>query len=173
MTRIPELRGSLALPRIEVFAAQPVLVRHASLTMAEIGSKGPGLLGEVLDGMAARSITEAGPAFFRYDLIDMAGQMGMAFGAQVAPGTPGFGEVQAEVLPAGRYLTALHRGHPDELYDCMMMIVAWVKGRGVAWDVEETEAGDRFAARLEFYRSDPATVPMADWETEIRVKLAG
>jgi hypothetical protein len=172
MTDIPALHGSLVLPRIEAFAAQPVLVRHARLTMAEIDSLGPALLGEVLDGLAARGIAEAGPAFFRYDLINMAGQMGMAFGVQVPTGTEGFGEVRAEVLPAGRYLTALHRGHPDELYDCMMMIVAWAKGRGVVWEVEETAAGDRFAARLEFYRSDPATVPMSDWETEIRVKLA-
>jgi hypothetical protein len=33
--------------------------------------------------------------------------------------------------------------------------------------------GERFAARLEFYRSDPQTVPMNDWETEIRIKVAG
>jgi hypothetical protein len=173
MTDIPALHGSLVLPRIEAFAAQPVLVRHARLTMAEIDSLGPALLGEVLDGLAARGIAEAGPAFFRYDLINMAGQMGMAFGVQVPPGTEGFGEVRAEVLPAGRYLTALHRGHPDELYDCMMMIVPWAKGRRIRWDSEMIGVGERFAARLEFYRSDPQTVPMNDWETEIRIKVAG
>jgi hypothetical protein len=67
-------------------------------------------------------------------------------------------------------VTMLHRGHSDELYDCMIMLVAWAEVRGLKWDSIKKDDGEHFAARLEFYRTDPA-VERDAWETEIRIKL--
>lgn len=172
MTSIPVLNGSLTLPRIRHFPAQPVLVRHADLPMAEIDSEGPAILKDVLSQLAANGVAETGPAFFRYDVVDMEGTMSMSFGTQVAEGTRDQGDIRAETLPAGRYVTLTHQGHPDELYDVTVMLMAWAKVRGVHWDVEETSAGDRFAARLEFFHNGPEDPPES-WATEIRIRLRG
>ena len=170
MTAYPHLAGSLTLPRIVTHAAQPVLVRHAVLGMDALDSAGPAALDAVEAWMAGQGIAPTGPGFFRYDLINMAGQMGMAFGYPVAPGTMGDGDIRAETLPAGRYISVLHHGHPDELYDATIMLIEWSKVRHVDWDVEETPAGDRFAARLELFNHAEGE-PSDDWVTEIRIRL--
>lgn len=170
MTGIPDLKGSVTLPRVRYFPAQPVLVRHADMPMAEIDSEGPAILRDVLTHIATNGIAETGPAFFRYDVVDMGGTMSMSFGAQVAEGTAGKGDIRLETLPAGRYVTVTHRGHPAELYDVTVMLMAWAKMRGVQWDVTETPEGDRFAARLEFYQNGPDDPP-ENWTTEIRIRL--
>ena len=165
-----DLKGRITLPRIATFPAQPVLVRRADLTMANLDSRGGEILGDVLGTLAAHGIAETGPGFFRYDVVDMAGTMQMAFGAQVSPGTPAPPGLEAETLPAGHHITLTHHGHPDELYDVTVMLMAWAKTRGHRWDSEITAAGERFAARLEFHHDGPPTPP-DDWTTEIRIRL--
>jgi effector-binding domain-containing protein len=170
MTAYPNLQGSLTLPRIVTHAAQPVLVRHAAISMDQLDTAGPAALDAVANWMAAQGIAPTGPGFFRYDLINMAGRMGMAFGYPVAPGAGGKGDIVAETLPAGRYVSVLHHGHPDELYDATIMLIEWAKVRQVDWDVEETAAGARFAARLELFNQADGD-PSDDWLTEIRIRL--
>jgi hypothetical protein len=166
-----DLKGWFTLPRIAEYPAQPVLLRRADLTMATLDSRGGEILGEVLGTLAAHAVHETGPAFFRYDVIDMEGTMQMSFGAQVAPGTTAPKGLVADMLPAGRYITLTHHGHPDELYDVTVMLMLWAKVRGHIWDMEETPQGDRFVARMEFYHNGPETPP-DDWTTEIRIRLA-
>jgi effector-binding domain-containing protein len=170
MTDLPTLKGTLTLPRLATLPSQAVLVLRADMAMTDIDSKGPALLDRVLTHLQLEGIAETGPAFFRYDVIDMVGTMSMSFGAQVPPGTAGAGDIVADILPAGRYVSVLHNGHPDELYDATIMLIEWAKVRGVQWDVEETAEGDRFAARMEFYHDGPE-VPKDQWTTEIRIRL--
>lgn len=166
-----DLKGRITLPRRADFPAQAVLLRRADLTMATLDSQGGRILGEVLETLARHGIAETGPAFFRYDVIDMEGTMQMSFGAQVAPGTPTPPGLEADTLPAGCYITLTHHGHPDELYDVMVMLNLWAPARGHLWDMKPTPEGDRFAARLEFYH-DGRETPPDDWTTEVRVRLA-
>ena len=166
-----DLKGRITLPRRADFPAQAVLLRRADLTMATLDSQGGLILGEVLATLARHGIAETGPAFFRYDVIDMAGTMQMSFGAQVAPGTPTPPGLIADILPAGSYFTLTHHGHPDELYDVMVMLNSWAETRGHVWDMQPTPQGDRFAARLEFYHNGPET-PLDGWTTEVRIRLA-
>jgi hypothetical protein len=170
MMPVRDLSGRITLPRVAVFPAQPVLLRRADLTMATLDSEGAAILGEVLHSLSRHGIAETGPAFFRYDVIDMEGTMRMSFGAQVAPGTPVPPGLEADTLPAGRYITLTHHGHPDELYDVMVMLNLWAPVRGHVWDMEPIPEGDRFAARLEFYHDGSDTPPEA-WTTEVRVRL--
>lgn len=166
-----DLKGWFTLPRIAEFPAQPVLLRRADLTMANLDSRGGKVLGEVLGTLAAHGICETGPAFFRYDVVDMEGVMQMSLGAQVAPGTAVPKGLIDDLLPAGRYITLTHHGPPDELYDVTVMLMLWAKVRGHIWDMEETPQGECFAARMEFYHNGPETPP-DDWTTEIRIRLA-
>lgn len=171
MTAYPNLKGTLTLPRIINCPAQPVLVQHAALRMDQLDSSGLACLDAVQAWMDQQGIAATGPGFFRYDLINMAGQMGMAFGYPVTPGTSGQGDILAETLPAGCYISVLHHGHPEELYDATIMLIEWSKVRQVHWDVEETAAGDRFAARMEIFNRAEGD-PSDDWITEIRIRLA-
>jgi len=171
MMPVRDLKGWMTLPRIADFPAQPVLLRKADLTMVNLDSRGGEILGEVLATLAAHGIRETGPAFFRFDVVDMEGTMQMSFGAQVAPGTTAPEGLVPGTLPAGRYVTLTHHGHPDELYDATVMLMLWAKVRGHVWDMEETPEGQRFAARMEFYHDVPETPP-DDWTSDIRIRLA-
>lgn len=171
MTDFPTLKGSLTLPRLITRSAQPVLVVRADVSMQDVDTRGPMLLQSVLAHLEREGIAETGPAFFRYDVIDMAGTMSMSFGSPVPPGTKGTGEFRAETLPAGRFVSTLHHGDPAELYDATIMLIEWAKVRGVRWDMTETQEGDRFTARMEIFHSGPET-PKDDWTTEILIRLA-
>ena len=107
--------------------------------------------------------------------------MGSAFTAQVASagGTARFprnGVIKVGPrgrLPAGRYGSLVHRGPYEELYDANAVLIGWAKERGIRWDAEETEAGERFGCRLEIYRTDPREEPdPAKRETEVAIRIA-
>src|SRR5215213_8075380 len=53
----------------------------------------------------------AGPAFLRYHVIDMAGDMDIEVGFPVGTTLPNDGRVKAGVLPKGRYAYLIYIGH--------------------------------------------------------------
>jgi hypothetical protein len=48
----------------------------------------------------------------------------------------------------------------------------WGKENGIEWDIVQTLEGERFACRLEIYRTDPATEPPENSEAEIAIRIA-
>ena len=85
------------------------------VSMGELGEKIPPLLGDVFGWLGKQGIAPAGPPFFRYDVIDMAGVMVVAAGVPIDSPVAGEGDIEAGTIPAGRYATVTHTGHPDEL----------------------------------------------------------
>jgi effector-binding domain-containing protein len=76
-------------------------------------------------------------------------------------------------VPAGRYVTTDYHGHPDGLADATGELLKWAAAQGLTFDEHDTGAGEAWAARFEFYLTDPAEQPdMAEWDTELAVKLA-
>ena len=72
------------------------------------------------------------------------------------------------VLPAGRYATVVHTGHPDTLVTATRDLLDWADQRGLDWDND----GRTWGCRLEEYLSDPAEVPdMGKWETRLAFRL--
>jgi effector-binding domain-containing protein len=81
--------------------------------------------------------------------------------------------VVAGVLPAGRYATVTHTGHPSELVKVTGALLDWAAEQGLTWDVSPSKDGDRWGARLEFYLTDPAEEPdMSKWQTQLAFRLA-
>ena len=79
----------------------------------------------------------------------------------------------AGVLPAGRYATLTHVGHPSELMAATKALLDWAAEQGLTWDVTPGEDGDRWACRLENYLTDPSQEPdMSKWVTQLAFKLA-
>ncbi len=142
-------------------------------TFAEIADRMPGVFG----WLAQHGVAPAGPPFFRYLVIDMEHELVVEAGVPVAGpvvenGDPG-GDVQAGTLPAGRYLTVVHTGHPDELLDVTTAFLAWADDHGLAFDVEPSPSGDLWGCRLELLLTNPGEVPdMHDWQTQLLFELA-
>jgi len=141
--------------------------------MAELGALG-GRLGEVFGWLGARGITPAGPPFFRYNVIDMARELEVEAGVPIGSEVAGDDSIVTGVLPAGRYVTVTHVGHPSELINATRDLLAWADEQGLRWDMSPAEAGERWGCRLESYLTDPAEEPdMHKWATELSFRLAG
>lgn len=105
-----------AAPEIATRAEQPYVAIRTRVTMAEL----PGLgarLGEVFGWLGARGLAPAGAPFFKYNVIDMERELEVEAGMPVAAAVDGDDHVVSGVLPAGRYATLIHVGHPGGVLD--------------------------------------------------------
>jgi effector-binding domain-containing protein len=162
----------LATAKIVKRTKQPY-VPQSGCGVKQLGKMGPKLHKEVHRWLAAQGIEPAGRPFFKYNVIDMARGFEMEFGFPTARLMSGDERVLAAVLPAGRYASLIYRGPYKNLYDANAVLIGWAKERGIKWDVSETKAGDKFACRLEIYRTDEDKEPdPANWETEVTIRLA-
>ena len=160
-------------PEIETRAEQPYVAVRAKVTMGEIAAFAR-RFGEVFGWLDSHGLAPAGPPFFKYNVIDMARELEMEASVPVATATDGDDQIVAGVLPAGRYATLTHVGHPSELMAATKALLDWAAEQGLAWDVTPSEDGDRWACRLENYLTDPDQEPdMTKWVTQLAFKLAG
>jgi len=160
-------------PEIVTRAAQPYAAIRARVTMADLGTLGA-RFGEVFAWLGARGLEPAGAPFWRYNVIDMARKLEVDVAVPVAAAVDGDGRVVSGVLPAGRYATLTHVGHPSELAGVTKTLLDWAAGEGLTWDMSLGEDGERWGARLEIYLTDPSEEPdMSKWVTELAFRLAG
>lgn len=153
--------------------AQPYVAIRAQVTMEAMASTLPPLIPQVFAWLGERGIPSAGPPFWKYNVIDMARLLEIEVGVPVTAPVDGDDRVLADVLPAGRYVTLRHTGHPDGLIDVVASLQEWAKQEGLAWDRTDTPDGERWAARLEIYETDPAVEPdMNKWTTELAFRLS-
>ncbi|WP_433331178.1 GyrI-like domain-containing protein [Spirillospora sp. CA-294931] len=156
-------------PRIEERPAQAYASMHRKVTMAtiaEIADRIPELVGWVL----SRGIPMAGAPFLKYDLIAMDGVLEVEAGLPIGGPAEGDDQVRVASLPAGRYASLTHVGHPDELVGRTAELLEWAEKSGLSWDADDT---GRWACRMEVYKTNPAEEPdPARWETELVFKLA-
>jgi effector-binding domain-containing protein len=129
----------------------------------------------VIERADALGLTPAGPPFFRYDVIDMEGELVVEAGIPVAgavpPGTE-LDDLEAGILPAGRYATVVHVGHPDSLEEATARLLRWAADTGLTFDAGPGERGEVWGCRLESYLTDPRVEPdMSRWETELAFRL--
>ena len=161
-------------PEIVELSERPYVAIAASVTMETIGIVVPPLNQEVFGWLAARGITSAGPAVWRYNVIDMDRRLEVEAGALVAEPVPGDDRVLAGVLPSGRYATLRHVGHPSTLMAATAGLLDWAAAKGLKWDMSPSPEGERWGCRLEVYHTDPAREPdMTKWVTELAFRLAG
>jgi effector-binding domain-containing protein len=155
-------------PTIEARSDQPYAAIPVSVPMNELGSVVPPLTGQVFGWLAAQGIAPAGPPFWRYVVVDMEAELELETGVPVANHVEGDDHVRTGVLPAGRYATVTHTGHPETLEAATRDLLVWAAEHDVKWDVD----GNRWGCRLEEYLSDPADVPdMNQWQTRLAFRL--
>ncbi len=160
-------------PKIIERTDQPYVAIRANVTMAKLGETLPPLHGEVFGWLGSRGIEPAGAPFWKYNVIDMERELEVEVGVPVAGQADGDDRVLAGVLPAGRYASLMHTGHPSTLIDATRALLEWAATEGLAWDVVDTPDGQRWTARLEVYETDPDEQPdMNKWVTELAFRLA-
>ena len=154
-------------PTIVEREEQPYVALRGKVAMDEIG-KFADRTPEVFGWLAARNIEPVGDVFFKYDVVDMEHGLVLEIGVPVEERHTGEEEIVTGVLPAGRYASVTHIGHPDQLVDVTRDLLAWADKQGLEWDAD----GNKWGSRLEVYKSDPREVPdMNDWETELLFRL--
>jgi effector-binding domain-containing protein len=159
-------------PRIVERAEQPYVGITGSVTITSIGDVAD-RIPDVFGWLAERGIEPVGAPFFRYTILDMDGEFDVEAGVPIAAPTEGSGDVRTGTLPAGRYLTVTHIGHPDGLAEATMELLDWAAQEGLEWDVTDTGAGQKWGCRLEIYNTNPAEEPDASkWETTLAFRLA-
>ena len=81
--------------------------------------------------------------------------------------------VESGTLPAGRYASTTHVGHPDGLYDATVGLLTWAGNEGLPFDKHPSADGEVWANRVEWYQTNPMKQPdMDQWVTRLTFKLA-
>jgi effector-binding domain-containing protein len=159
-------------PEIIQRAAQPYAGISKWVAMGDVGSVAD-RIPEIFGSLGARGIAPAGPPFFRYHVIDMEGLLEVEAGVPVASAVEDDNDIRARTLPAGRFAVMTHSGAPDTLMAATASLLEWADARGLAWDVTESDEGERWGCRVEFYLTDPAEQPdMGKWLTQLAFRLA-
>ena len=107
----------------------------------------------------ARGLTADGPPFLKLNVIDMERELQVEAGVPIAAATMPDGEVHYGVLPAGRYLALTSVGSPDEHIAAIAGLFDWAAARGLAFDSSDTDAGSKWACRLQVLTTDPSQEP--------------
>ena len=158
-------------PRIVTRPEEPYVGVRAVVTLETIGRVAD-RIGELIGWLAARGAAPAGAPFLRYWVIDMPRRLDVEAGVPIAAPLDGDGDVAVGTLPAGRYVTATHHGHPNGLVDATSALLAWAADRDLAWDADDPE-GAAWGCRLEVFMTNPMEQPdMSQWDTELVFKLA-
>jgi effector-binding domain-containing protein len=151
--------------------AVPYAAIAIAVPMESLASAGP-LNGEVFDWLAQRQVAPVGPPFWKYNVIDMAGQLELEVGVATTTLATADDRVGVGELPAGRYLETTYHGHPDGLLQATSDLLAHADAQGLTFDKSESPTGELWAARLEYYLSDPDDQPdMTQWDTTLSFKL--
>lgn len=159
------------VPHVDERAAQPYAFVRRVVTMSTIGAVAD-RIPEILGWLAGRGTPPAGAPFLRYLQIDMAGRLVVEGGVPLGERTAGAGEIEIGTLPAGRYATLTHRGHPDELVDVTEGLLDWAAEQGHDLDTTPDPDGDLWGCRLEIFHTHPMEVPIDAWVTELAFRLA-
>jgi effector-binding domain-containing protein len=159
-------------PTIVWLDEQTYVGRRESITMTDFAQVADHLP-TMFDWLGSRGIAVTGPPFFRYRVIDMAAELTIESGIPVAGAVDVEPPTFVDRLPAGRYATVAHIGHPDELMGVTAELLGWAQERGLAWDMTPTLEGEVWGCRLEITMTDPAEEPdLHKRETVLMFRLA-
>ncbi|WP_188191103.1 GyrI-like domain-containing protein [Nonomuraea sp. SYSU D8015] len=160
------------MPKIIELPERPYVGVRGTITMTTFGLVGD-RIGEIIGWLIARGSYPAGAPFFRYDEIDMANdRLVVQAGVPVPAPVEGEGDIFADVLPAGRYVTESHHGHPDGLFDVIDRTRKWAKAEGLTWDMTEKDGTEHWGCRLELYNTNPQEEPdLNNWDTDLQFRL--
>ena len=140
--------------------AQPVLVMRAVLPVEKL----PEFFGKAFGGIMAYlgEIGEApsGMPFGAYYNLDMSA-LEVEAGFPVAHKLPDKGEVLCKEIPAGKFISTVHRGAYDTMVPAYEAMTEWAKAKHL----------EPSGVAYEYYLNDPNAGPSIVAETEVRFSV--
>jgi effector-binding domain-containing protein len=151
-------------PTVRERTEQPYVAIPIRATLREWGEVNA-LVPEVFGWLAARGLAPAGALFYRHRVIGgFDEKFSVEVGVPVAEPVEGDGRVIAGAKPAGRYVVAVHHGHPDGIAKSHLALVEWAGRAGVPL----AKDGEVWGGMYESYGTDPEAEPDMDkWEIEL------
>ena len=152
--------------------AQPYAALAARLPQGALAQQVPPLLAQVYDWLTAQKLAVTGAPLIRYlEVQPHNGQLQVHVGFPISELLLG---AQApyivDSLPAGTYVTVVHRGPYDGLATTTSMLLDWGTEHGVAWAKSDAT---HWQARVEHYLvGPPAESRSAHWHTEVAILRA-
>lgn len=168
------MKYTLSEPKIETRAEQFYVSILAKTSMQHMGEILPPLWKDVLGFLVSKDLKQTGAPFWRYRIINMEGEYQIEVGVPIAQTAKGEGRFLASSFPAGQYLTALYTGDVTDkgLYFATEEFLAWAEKQGIQWDAWDAPEGHAWAARTEFYLTNPAEEKdTSKWQTELAFKI--
>jgi effector-binding domain-containing protein len=161
-------------PTIESRPAQPYVGIAISAPMKEWG-KVNDLVPQVFGWTAQNGLTIAGPLLYRYLIIgDMDKPFDVEVGVVVAEAAQGDGRIKAGEIPAGKYATIMHHGHPDKMVHSYARLEEWAKNEGIRFKTTQENGKEVWAGRFEFFLTNPEEQPDLDqWDMQILYQIEG
>jgi hypothetical protein len=170
-------------PRVERRGAQPYVAVRRDGAIGELRAALHRGFPELFGWLADHGVGPAGPPFARYVVFDPQTAFEIDICVPVDADVAGDHDVRADVLPAGDYVTYVHRGAYSgdseewsgrDLAAAHDALHAWAWDNRVAWDGWQSERGPAYRASIERYLVGPADTPdPARWETELAVLIKG
>lgn len=154
--------------------AQPYVAIPATATLEEWGRVNA-LFPEILAHVSQNGHQIVGPPFIRYWTIgDHERPSRVQVGVPIARGVPCMDRILSGTIPAGRYATATHTGHPDDLFEIESQLVKWMESKGLTPATHPEDGGVRWDGRFQFFPTDPREEPdPTKWKIEVAVLLTG
>lgn len=153
-------------------AEQPYVSIPIELTLKE-WEKANTLVGEIFAWLGEKEVQPSGAPFFRYLVIgDTEKKFKLEVGVPIT--SPMFGDerVITGTIPAGKYATLVHIGHPDCIGNSFTVLEEWAKDHDIEWDNQMEGEEELWGGRFEYYLTDPAVEPnLEKWSTEIAYKI--
>lgn len=158
--------------KLEQRPAQTYVAIRSNVSMREIGTKLPPLVGEVFAWVGARGLSIASPMLWRYvdGKIDNmeTGTMTVDVAIPVDGSPTGDEHVIVDTLPAGRYAVVLYTGDYSGLHTAHGALQDWCAQNHIPLQQQREGDEQKWGARVEVYFTDPAEEPdPTQWKTEV------
>jgi effector-binding domain-containing protein len=152
-------------PRITERAAHPYVGVTERVRLEQLPNAIDNGFAELFAWLTQTGTSPVGAPFIRYIEVDMARSLLVELGIPVMGTPPSNERVRVGVLPAGEYVTLLHRGPYDGLVAANADVQKWGEQHGSRWAMDSPTT---WRARIEHYVTDPREEPdPTQYQTEI------
>ncbi len=138
-------------PRVEHREARPYVGIRFKAPYSGMFAEVTALLKELRVWVKQRGLSEQGPYFLRFHVIDMRGDMDLEVGYMTGSEQSGDHRVKSGSLPAGRYASLIYRG---KALASNKALLEWIRTNDLPLDRRDVPEGDAFECRYEAYLTD-------------------
>lgn len=159
-------------PVAGIRAEQPYVSIPIEVTLKELGNASA-LVEEIFAWLGEKGVQPSGAPFYRYLVIgDTDKNFKLEVGVPIMSPIFGDDRVITGTIPAGKYATLVHIGHPDRISKSFNILEKWANENEVKWDNQMEGEDEVWGGRFEYYLTDPAVEPdLEKWSTEIEYKI--